>query len=146
MYYLLNSLYSKVWNKRIVCDKQLLDSYKERGIDYRGEPEIEIYQNPSKKLELHIIGKCKDDSKYIYANEGIVEKQSKNVFDLIEVGDLVRYEDDFLGATLLAEVYMNYGKLSLFDETDIKNLDILAIYKPDAEGNYIKVWEVKEDE
>ena len=76
---------------------------------------------------------------------GKIKKQSENVYDLIEVGDLVKYEDDFLGATLLAEVYMNYGKLSLFDETDIKNLDILAIYKPDEKGNYIKVWEKKDE-
>jgi hypothetical protein len=89
--------------------------------------------------------------KYAYAyKNGItyynvtIKKQSENVFDLIEVGDLVRYEDDFLGTTLLAEVYMNYGKLSLFDETDIKNLDILAIYKPNSNGNYIKVWEKKD--
>ena len=76
---------------------------------------------------------------------GYIKKQSENVYDLIEVGDLVRYEDDFLGTTLLAEVYMNYGKLSLFDETDIKNLDILAIYKPNEKGDYIKVWEKKDD-
>jgi hypothetical protein len=73
--------------------------------------------------------------------KGTIKKQSENVYNLIEVGDLVRYEDDFLGTTLLAEVYMNYGKLSLFDETDIKNLDILAIYKPNSKGDYIKVWE-----
>lgn len=155
MYYLLNSLYSKVWNKRIVCDKQLLDSYKERGIDYRGEPEIEIYQNPSGKLELHIIGKCKDDSKYIYANEGIVEKQSKNVFDLIEVGDLIKYQ--FINVyyelvstielvTKINIVFKHKEYISVLGKEIEKNKDILIIYKPNSNGDYIKVWEKKENE
>ena len=136
MFYLLNSLYSTVWNKRIVCDKQLLDSYKERGSDYRGEPEIEIYQNPSKKLELHIIGKCKDDSKYIYANEGIVEKQSENVYDLIEQNDLIKIK--MIDTFSILEVCRINGGVS-----GMKH--ITAIYKPDEKGNYIKVWEKKDD-
>ena len=143
MFYLLNSLYSKVWNKRIVCDKQLLDSYKERGIDYCGEPEIEIYQNPSKKLELHIIGKRKDDSKYIYANEGIVENQSKNVFDLIEVGDLIKINFDTTDPTIIDVTY----KESHFSTIAIKYYPetILSIYKPNEKGDYIKVWEKKDE-
>jgi hypothetical protein len=151
MFYLLNSLYSKVWNKRIVCDKELLDSYKERGNDYFGESEIEIYQNPTKKLELHIVGKCKDGSKYIYANEGIVELQSENVIDLIEEGDLVKLDKTLNQViTILKE-----GKKTIFEIGDNKwfsfkeinnylNNNRLAIYKPNPKGDYIKVWE-KED-
>lgn len=136
MFYLLNSLYSTVWNKRIVCDKQLLDSYKERGIDYRGEPEIEIYQNPLKKLELHIIGKCKDDSKYIYANEGIVENQSENVYDLINWNeDLIKVNDNIYECRVLPN-----WRLTILSEN---NYLVDAIYKPDEKGNYIKVWEKK---
>lgn len=151
MFYLLNSLYSKVWNKRIVCDKELLDGYKKRGNDYFGEPEIEIYQNPSKKLELHIVGKKKNDNKYIYANEGIVELQSENVLDLIEEGDLVKLDKTLNQViTILKE-----GKKTIFEIGDKKwfsfkeinnylNNNRLAIYKPNSKGDYIKVWE-KED-
>jgi hypothetical protein len=153
MFYLLNSLYSKVWNKRIVCDKELLDIYKERGNDYFGEPEIEIYQNPTEKLELHIVGKKKNGGKYIYAIEGIVELQSENVFDLVEEGDLVKLDKTLNQViTILKE-----GKKTIFEIGDNKwfsfkeinnylNNNRIAIYKPNPKGDYIKVWEKKGNE
>lgn len=162
MFYLLNSLYSKVWNKRIVCDKELLDRYKERGNDYFGEPEIEIYQNPTKKLELHIVGKKKYGGKYIYADEGIVELQSENVFDLIEEGDLVMVDRAKIYSNFYTEPIIEVSQIFWSDshnslcvyprgngyycpiiESGVQK-GILAIYKPNLEGDYIKVWEKKE--
>ena len=71
---------------------------------------------------------------------------TENIYDLIEVGDLIRYNDEFLGASPLREVYLNYGELQLLDEIDIKFLDITAIYKLNEKGDYIKVWEAKDNE
>ena len=69
----------------------------------------------------------------------------RKVVDLIEVGDLIRYNDEFLGAFPLREVYLHDGELQLLDEINIKFLDIIAIYKPNEKGDYIKVWEVLEE-
>lgn len=70
-----------------------------------------------------------------------IKKKSENLYDLIEVGDLIRYDDEFLGAFPLREVYLEYGELQLLDGTGIKFLNITAIYKPNSKGDYIKVWE-----
>lgn len=85
-----------------------------------------------------------------------IKKQSQNVYDLIEVGDLIKCER--------CNGIFEVSDINLFDEDDkeryacdksfisypanpnhLENA-ISAIYKPDSEGNYIKVWEVKEDE
>ena len=62
-----------------------------------------------------------------------IKKQSENVYDLIEEGDLVKTKllEDFN----LLEIVTNEG---VFERKHIT-----IIYKPDEKGNYIKVWEVK---
>lgn len=86
----------------------------------------------------------------IYDNEfqvlDRIKKQSENVFDLIEVGDLIRYNDEFLGTFPLREVYLHNGELQLLDEINIKCLEITKIYKPNSKGDYIKVWESDSNE
>lgn len=73
---------------------------------------------------------------------GYIKKQSENVFALIENGDLIK---------------TNYGSLRNVRRLQIDGVvidhecciffeNIIAIYKPDEKGNYIKVWEKKEDE
>lgn len=82
--------------------------------------------------------------KYAYAyKNGItyyniaIKKQSENVFDLIENGDLIKIKmcDTF---NILEVCRINGGVNGM--------KHIIAIYKPDSKGNFIKVWEVKEDE
>ncbi len=75
------------------------------------------------------------------------KKQSENVFDLIEVGDLVKYV-----------YYDNSVDISNVDESDLKRLtainslydnirkSVRTIYKPNEKGDYIKVWGVEDNE
>ena len=86
---------------------------------------------------------------------GKIKKQSENVFDLIEKGDLIKYQ-------FINGYYELVSTIELVIEIDIvfkqkeyigvlgKDVDknknsILAIYKPDEKGNYIKVWEKKDE-
>ena len=75
------------------------------------------------------------------------KKQSDNVFDLIEAGDLIKYV-----------YYDNQVSISNVDESDLKRLtainslydnirkSVRTIYKPNEKGDYIKVWEVDNNE
>ena len=75
------------------------------------------------------------------------KKQSENVFDLIEVGDLIKYV-----------YYDNSVSISNVDESDLKRLtainslydnirkSVRTIYKPNSKDDYIKVWEAKDNE
>ena len=69
------------------------------------------------------------------------KKQSENAFDLIEVGDLVKRkhknEIDILDVN---EIYL---KNLQSNEYNYLKKEIIAIYKPNEKGDYIKVWEVK---
>ena len=100
-------------------------------------------------------------------NVNNIKKQSDNVFDLIEVGDLIE-EGDF------NEIYKvkifdngNYEfRNSVFDKYNgdlyvkyeacddeyysyietLGAINIVKIFKPNEKGDYIKVWEAKDNE
>ena len=148
MYYLLESSYSKVWDERIVSDNELLEQYSE--YESFCKLKLEIYKNPSDRLELHVKGIRENGSKFFISNKGLIKKQSENVFDLIEVGDLVNL-DKTLNQVI---AILKEDKRTIFEIGDNKwfsykelnnylNNNLFAIYKPDANGNYIKVWDKK---
>lgn len=68
--------------------------------------------------------------------KGTIKKQSENVYDLIEKEDLIKIKmcDTF---SILEVKNINSGVSGM--------RHIVAIYKPDKQGNYIKVWEVKKN-
>lgn len=80
-----------------------------------------------------------------------IKKQSENVFDLIEKGDLVKcfnniyeiknvyYIDDGVVGFITSNCGICFPSWTNF----LKGFN--AIYKPNANGDYIKVWERKED-
>ena len=77
-------------------------------------------------------------------------KQSDNVLDLIEVGDLIAFEYMDTGVIDIAKVVHIYKyKNGDIDISTIgyvhANEKIQAIYKQNVNGDYIKVWE-KESE
>lgn len=84
---------------------------------------------------------------------GYIKKQSENVFDLIEVGDLIaRYRYSIEGRTnkkeinSVDELYEDENGVGINQCCIVDYDDICAIYKPNANGDYIKVWEKKEGE
>lgn len=68
---------------------------------------------------------------------GKIKLQGENVFDLIEFGDLVKV----VWLYGLSEfTNKEYGTIYVNKDLKVSNENILAIYKPDKHGNYIKVW------
>lgn len=76
----------------------------------------------------------------IFRSESKIKKQSENVFDLIDwEEDLVKHKTNIF-----------VWHCSVLNQTSdisehIKNKTITAIYKPNEKGDYIKVWEKKDD-
>ena len=101
-----------------------------------------------------LFAKSKNDKFVRPYNENKIKKQSENVFDLIEIGqDLVRVKGNSHNCNeniyRVVEICFLSGLIGFsvlgfaLVKTEFDN--VLAIYKPDSEGNYIKVWEVKDD-
>ena len=67
---------------------------------------------------------------------GEIKKQSENVYDLIEQNDLIKIKmiDTF---SILEVCSINGGVNGM--------KHIIAIYKPNKKGDYIKVWEKKDE-
>lgn len=69
---------------------------------------------------------------------GKIKKQSENVYDLIDLeNDIVKYkfrEEDIISKAVDASLSYIIGS---YPE------DVIAIYKPNSNGDYIKVWEKK---
>lgn len=100
-------------------------------------------------VQMHLKESNWDAEKIIKWMWGI-ENKSENLVDLIEGGDLIQH------------IYVDYPKpqsaISQVKNTDVDGVfiisvdilhnhynvhedDILAIYKPNSKGDYIKVWE-----
>lgn len=126
MYYLLE-------NNRIIRDEEIIKEIKKT---FSGDLNIEI-----KKNELQFTYINDRGIKYIVLEPRKFKKQSENVYDLIEFGDLI--ESDF---DIRRVVGLQSDSVVVKHDCCIYFKNILAIYKLDAQGNYIKVWEVKEDE
>ena len=76
---------------------------------------------------------------------GLIKKQSENVFDLVEMGDCYLYQNKNM---LRPDILLINDKvmLSIFgNRALLRPNEILAIYKPNANGDYIKVWGRKEE-
>lgn len=113
-------------------DNRIIDSEKDKFFDLRTRLGV--------LLEI--------DGETIIGNKGKIKKQSENVYDLIEVGDLVTEKRIWCNEEVyvIANVCSKEDKLiHCFHSTLFEN-DVSAIYKPDSQGNYIKVWEKKKDE
>ena len=75
-------------------------------------------------------------------------KHSENVFDLIEFRDLLKVKYVFKSNRLtqeyiyIREVFVkNEYTIEVEDNCNLEYTQILAIYKPNKKGDYIKVWE-----
>ena len=98
-----------------------------------------------------LFAKSKNDKLVRPYNKNKIKKQSENVYDLIEKDkDLIKYkysidEIKFEIVTSLCESpdgIKTGSLLTKYSNRIIPFFKVLSIYKPDANGNYIKVWEV----
>lgn len=130
MYYLLN-------NNRVIDtnDKTFKSNYFERsGLTFYSIETPDEYHTH--------IGLCDIYTNHTYEfSSRDIKKQSDNVFDLIEVGDLIECANYHF--TYVKEKAKTYDKHLIFmnNFSTIYDKHILAIYKPNANGDYIKVWE-----
>lgn len=97
-----------------------------------------------------LFAKSKNDKLVRPYNKNKIKKQSENVYELIEVGDIVKYYGNLYEVKkfeIYHEIVYMDTALGLCMPSVNRLMELLkAIYKPDEKGNYIKVWEVKEDE
>jgi hypothetical protein len=78
----------------------------------------------------------------------VIKNQSENVFDLIEMGDLLYMPFDCNGTVVHRFDMFKCYKYNAFHCSIhiVHERGIFAIYKPDDKGNYIKVWEREEED
>ena len=95
--------------------------------------------------------------KLVEQRHGKIKKKSENVFDLIEVGDLVegkwRFWQRFIREVVSLANYEEYkiitldGFVSVSVSNNRENTDkVDAIYKPNKNGDYICVWRRENEE
>jgi hypothetical protein len=92
--------------------------------------------------EGRLFAKCKSGKSYQVFKYDKIIKQSENVFDLID------WNNDLVRLTFTdGENFIAHCKTNKIDFNDgFYDFEwISAIYKPDGKGNYIKVWERKEE-
>lgn len=115
----------------------------------KNDERIKCFTYSMDKTETYIYLKCDsktpnaiwDCTEYYYATRHLILKQSENVFDLIEKGDLIKldYSNN--------PYFQDHFTIRFVDDTTFKGIHcnedvIIAIYKPNSKGDYIKVWEV----
>lgn len=72
-------------------------------------------------------------------------KHSENVFDLIKTGDLVKFKNKSILKVYDQPHSIAFSVIAYDIELDVYVDEIIAIYKPNKNGDYIKQWE-REDE
>lgn len=136
MYYLVRDYYDET-KKKIFSDKDDIEEYID---EYDNSKELLLVYNWEK-------GMYNDtrNGKRIYFDQYFMLKKSENVFDLIEVGDLVKVED---GTFIVSMKNDRVFVIKINEGQKVRRLtSIKAIYKPNKNGDYIKVWErVNENE
>lgn len=109
----------------LLDDNRLIDSKIE-------DVYVNDFQN---SLWLHNNGKYKGDV------IGKIKKQSENIYDLID------WEEDLVKSRMNNIIWQCYVLNQISDISEqIKYKTIIAIYKPNSNGGYIKVWEKKDNE
>lgn len=119
-------------------DNRIIETTKEYEVEYIKDP----YFNSKNEYQFVYVKDLYYQGLQVLRNAtteetiGFIKKQSENVFDLVEKTDLIKLK--FGDAFNILEVnHINGG---------VKGMrGILAIYKPNSHGDYIKVWEKKDD-
>lgn len=130
MYYLVKDENSE--SKKIFSSKDDIEEYEEEG------SMLAVYNWEE--------GQYSDtrDGKRIYFDQYYILKKSKSVYDLIEIGDLVRIYSTFFRRIDSLGLQKMHNLVGIEREFFPEN-EISEIYKPNEKGDFIKVW-TREDE
>ena len=82
------------------------------------------------------------DGKLVEFNQYYIIKQSENLYDLIETGDLVKVTN-LEGEERIIEINSSLPVKTHLHILEDYNQDIMAIYKQNKRKNYFIVWEKK---
>lgn len=123
-------------------DNRIIDS---KNLPYEWKFFTVLMSEKDKTIILH----CSDPRE---RQQFKIKKQSENVYDLIEIGDLIAsYRYSIEGRTnekeinSVDELYEDENGVGINQCCIVDYDDICAIYKPDEKENYIKAWEKKDE-
>lgn len=130
-------------------DNRIIETEKEYEVEYIKDPYFNS-QNEYKFVyvkDLHYQGLQVLRNATTEENIGFIKKQSENVFDLIEKGDLITEKRIWCNEEVyvIANVWSKEDKLIHCFHSTLFDDDVYAIYKLNSHGDYIKVWEKKEE-
>ena len=112
-------------------DNRIIDS---NNFPYEWKFYTVLISEKDEKIILH----CRDPRE---RKKYEIKKQSENVFDLID------WEEDLVKSRMNNMIWQCYVLNQISDISEqIKYKTIIAIYKPNSKGDYIKVWEKKDNE
>ena len=123
MYYLVRDYYDKT-ELKIFSDKNDIEEWVD---EFEDKPMLLVYS-----WEQGMYNDTRN-GKRIYFDQYYILKKSDNVFDFID------RDNDLLKISVLDISNVLAAKSINGNFRDMDN--ILAIYKPNKKGNYIKVWE-----
>jgi hypothetical protein len=132
MYYLVRDYYDKT-ELKIFSDKNDIEEWVD---EFEDKPMLLVYS-----WEQGMYNDTRH-GKRIYFDQYFILQKSENVFDLVQNGDLIKFNKIFTSIRLVIG-YSKVEEPSIIVEggecVDYDNIN--AIYKPSKHGNYIKVWE-----
>ena len=141
MYYLVRDYYDET-EKKIFSDKDDIEEWIDE-LDPDKRVQLLVYN-----WEDGMHSDCRNGRR-IYFDQYFILKKSENVFDFVEVGDLVKFAWNNRNDNCPISIRKVYsikkhkdnGWLTVDYELAIYDDEVLAIYKPNKNGDYIKVWE-----
>lgn len=132
MYYLVRDYYDET-KKKIFSDK---DDIEECVDEYKDKPMLLVYS-----WEQGMYNDTRN-GKRIYFDQYYILKKSDNVFDFIEVGDLVEFNWSYgIGKVTNNSYHKAFCEITINKTLGVVDENILKFYKLNKNGNYIKVWE-----
>ena len=140
MYYLVRDYYDET-EKKIFSDKDDIEEHVDK-LDPDKRVQLLVYN-----WEDGMHSDCRAGRR-IYFDQYFILKKSENVFDFIEVGDLVEFNWSYgIGKVTNNSYHKAFCEITINKTLGVVDENILKFYKLNKNGDYIKVWErVNENE
>lgn len=138
MYYLVRDYYDEA-EKKIFSDKNDIKEWVDE-LDPDKRVQLLVYN-----WEDGMHSDCRAGRR-IYFDQYFMLKKSENVCDFIGAGDLIKifwknHNYTYIRQVTSTTFQEKYRQIDVEGSLGIDDDEILAIYKPNKKGDYIKVWE-----